>query len=93
MLAKTVFTNKLTCLVAAYPNWRFNYNDEDVVSIWYSYFKTMSNDDFSIMVDEYITSETLPPTIAGLFRHKPVKPVQVPKELQEKLDAIFKGGD
>ncbi len=70
MLDKNVFKKGMEKLVMAFPNWRFEKNDPEVMKFWYGKFARVKEQSFNRMVDKYIESEEMPPTIGGLYKKR-----------------------
>lgn len=66
MLDKEVFFANMDNLVMAFPNWKLDFDNPDVIKFWYSNFMNLDNERFAYMVDKYINNETFNPTIKGL---------------------------
>ena len=66
MLNKETFFKGMDKLVNAFPNWRLNYDDPEVMKDWYSFFEYMDDERFLYMVDAYINFSNRFPTVAGL---------------------------
>ena len=68
MLNKDEFKKGMEKLVMAFPNWRFEKSDPEVMKFWYGKFSRLQDSTFARMVDSYIEKEELPPTVAGLYK-------------------------
>jgi len=66
MLHKDVFFKKMDELVVTYPNWKLKFEDAEVMKLWYSKFRNMTDEQFTQMVENYIENESFNPTVAGL---------------------------
>lgn len=75
MLGKEVFFVNMENLLMAFPNWKLNVEDVEIMKFWHTAFKNFSNERFVYMIDQYINNENFNPTIGGLKRHDtlPVK--------------------
>lgn len=71
MLSKNVFFDCMDKMFVFYPNWNVKLDDEVVAKNWYEMFKTVSDEDFEMMVRNYISHERFHPTVAGLMSYKP----------------------
>jgi len=69
MLNKEVFFKGIEDLVIFFPNWNVKVDDKTVIKAWYSMFEKSSDEEFKIMIHEYIANENFPPTVAGLNKY------------------------
>ena len=69
MLSNDSFKKGFVKLLVVFPNWRIKSDDPVVMQVWYDYFKNMTDEEYSEMVDSYIGKEKMIPTVAGLKDH------------------------
>lgn len=66
MLNKSTFKKGMQQLLLAFPNWKVRLDKPDVASFWYTKFNKYSDEQFLVMVEQYIENERFDPTIKGL---------------------------
>lgn len=70
MLNKDVFKKGMEDLCIAFPTWKLDISDRNVMSTWYQFFKGWKEQDFKATIDKYIMENEKLPTIAGLIANK-----------------------
>ena len=83
-LSKDAFKAGIKNLVMAFPNWRLDKNDPEVMKFWYERFQKLSNEEFISMVAAYIKKEEMPPTVAGLYKKHNSSPYIPASEIAEE---------
>lgn len=66
MLEKQVFVDGLNKLMAAFPTWKLDTENDFVLKTWYECFSDMRDEAYEHMITQYLKNESYPPTIAGL---------------------------
>ena len=62
MLSKEKFIAGMTLLKKSYLDWSFDLNDDVQITIWYSAFKNLTDEQFSSVIKEYYAHNRKPPT-------------------------------
>ena len=73
-LNKEVFKDGMQTLVETFPFWKVEVENPKVMATWYRFFKDWKDETFSKTVDNYIQSESMPPTVKGNIRPQEFKP-------------------
>jgi len=71
MLDKKTFKDGINKLLAVFPNWKIKCDDPEVMQMWYGFFSSMEQEEFTTTIHSYIENEKTWPTVAGLMEHKP----------------------
>ena len=71
MLSKEVFKEGIEKLLAVYPKWGIKSEDPGTMKIWYDYFQDMTDGQFAGVINKYITTIKVYPTVAGLQEQRP----------------------
>ena len=69
-LDKKVFVGGLEKLMTVFPYWKIDTSNPKTVTTWYDFFKDWKDETFSKTVDNYIQSESMPPTVKGIYDHR-----------------------
>ena len=67
---KELFFEQMERLDLLFPNWKVDITDEQTMRVWYSELKHLSDKEFEQNVDDYIKTNSYPPTVAGLLNPK-----------------------
>lgn len=62
MLSKEEFIAGITILKKLYLDWNFDLNDDIQISLWYSAFKNLTDEQFRNIIKEYHAHNRKPPT-------------------------------
>jgi len=87
-LNKEVFKDGMQTLVETFPFWKVEVENPKVMATWYRFFKDWKDETFSKTVDNYIQSESMPPTVKGIYDHR-FKPEPY-DDSQDRQEAIRK---
>ena len=85
-LDKKVFVGGLEKLMIVFPYWKIDTSKPSTVETWYRFFKDWKDETFSKTVDNYIQSESMPPTVKGIYDHR-FKP-EAHDDTEERQKAI-----
>lgn len=84
MLSPEIFITGMTLLQKAYIGWQFDTKDEIQVKLWYSAFKSLTDEQFNALVKEYIKSNKTPPKcikdLTEIYVERQVKLAKIPPE-------------
>ena len=69
-LSKEIFKNGIEKMMIVFPYWKIDTENPKVLATWYDFFKDWKDETFSKTVDNYIQSESMPPTVKGIYDHK-----------------------
>lgn len=84
MLSKKAFIAGMTLLKKNYIGWQFDLNDEVQVSLWYSAFVNLTDERFTELVNDYMSTSSKPPMcikdLTDIYVERQVKYAQIPPE-------------
>ena len=87
-LSKEVFKKGIEKMTIVFPYWKVEVENSKVMATWYDFFKDWKDETFSKTVDNYIQSESMPPTVKGIYDHR-FKPEPY-DDSQDRQEAIRK---
>lgn len=70
MLTKEVFKKEMERINVLYPRWGVDITCKFSMRTWYEQLNNMSDQEFSIMVNNHIKFEERNPTVASLLKFK-----------------------
>ena len=84
MLSEENFITGMTILQKAYIGWQFDVKDEMQVKLWYSAFKSLTDEQFNSLIKEYIAKNEYPPkcikNLTDIYVERQVKYAKIPPE-------------
>ena len=84
MLSKKAFIAGMTLVKKNYIGWQFDLNDEVQVSLWYSAFVNLTDERFTELVNDYMSTSSKPPMcikdLTDIYVERQVKYAQIPPE-------------
>ena len=90
MLSKEKFIAGMTLLKKSYLDWNFDLNDDVQITVWYSAFKNLTDEQFSNVIKEYHAHNRKPPTsirdLTEILVNKFYATAKVPPEMA--LDVV-----
>jgi len=85
MLDKEVFFKNMDNLLMAFPNWKLDVENVEIMKFWYKAFKNFDDARFGYMIDQFILNENFNPTIGGLRQYDNLPQKSVTQEKHEKM--------
>ena len=79
---KELFIKKITELNRMFPTWKMDLSDSEVVKTLYSYIGYYADEVFENAINNYISNETMNPTIAGIKKYMPKNKISSSEEME-----------
>ena len=84
MLSREIFVSGMATLTKCYIGWKFDFNDDMQVGLWYSAFANLTEDQFISVIQEYMDKNNYPPTciksLTDIFVARQIRLAKIPPE-------------
>lgn len=84
MLSREIFVSGMATLTKCYIGWKFDFNDDMQVGLWYSAFANLTEDQFVSVIQEYMDKNNYPPTciksLTDIFVARQIRLAKIPPE-------------
>lgn len=69
MLSKEVFKECIIKLNVFFPTWKVDITDATAMKLWYDQFKSYTDHNVKMAIDDFINKSTFNPTVKGIKEH------------------------